>query len=591
MKKLITLLSALSIGLAASAMELVDERHELYKSVEEDQKITLKLNGSPIAPNQELGWKNLVEGTLTIESISTPKLALKGLPAGLKLVRDKATGAYSITGSATKPGVYTVTASLTNQTVKKAIPFAFKIVVNNLQEANGCFVDPPANAPGEKYALSVGVADLSQLPALQLASSPAKLAVSGLPAGLKYNAKTGAIEGVATKAGTYTVYLTVTEGKVKKISTFTIEVAALPEWAVGTFTGLVTFSNETYLGATVTISANGQATAKWIGAKTMSFKLGTYTSEVDGVYILEGSTDDKEGHSEFSIRVEGAGRPECGHLAGTIQIHYTSGSPVDYLEATIDADQNTWTSKTLALPPVKTGTYWLSADYCVLSVKVGAKGVVTLGAYKLYDYLAKKPVATASSQIAVWRSGEGWEGRIPYLIIVDKVAKTGVFGWIDLTISKTGEISFALPECDPLPLNWYVGTYTGSVRDHVTMSGALRMEETMYATVSVDVKANCDAKATIVWNDGTRDTYTVKMTEGSLGPEYLSIDAFFIDKLEGVALVYDVKIRINRNFGSIPTASFSASSSGSLYIRTYYGYGTVYYSDNLRNTQPLKKVK
>lgn len=559
----------------------------IFKSVEEDREIVLKLNDEPVYPGQEIAWKDLVDGTLTIESISTPKLALKGLPTGLKLVQDKATGAYSITGSATKPGVYSVTVSLTNMTVKKATPLVVKVVVDNLQEANGFFVTQPMNAPGEKYALSVGVSDLSQLPSLQLKNPTAKLAVSELPAGLKYNAKTGAIEGVATKAGTYTVNLTVTEGKVKTISTFTIEVAALPEWAVGTFTGLVMFSNETYLGATVTISANGQATAKLTGAKTMSFKLGTYTSEVYGVYLLEGSADDKDGHEEFSIRVEGAGRPECGKLSGWIR--YTPKGSWVSEEATIDADQNTWASKTFALPPLRTGTYWLSTDFSVLSVKVGAKGAVTLGTYD--HYLAKKPVATASSQIAVWRSGEGWEGRIPYFIIVDKVANTGVFGWIDLTISKTGEISFALPESDPLPLNWYVGTYTGRVSDHVKMSGALYMDETMGATVSVDFKANCDAKATIVWDDGTRDTYTVKMTDGNIDPAYLTINAFFTDKLEGVALVYDVKIRIDRNFGSIPTASFSASSSGSLYIRTYYGYGTVYYSDNLQNTQPLKKVK
>ena len=68
-------------------------------------------------------------------------------------------------------------------------------------------------------------------------SPTAKLAVSGLPAGLNYDAANGKITGIATKAGTYTVTLNVTDGKEKYISTFTIEVKPLPDWVVGTFDG------------------------------------------------------------------------------------------------------------------------------------------------------------------------------------------------------------------------------------------------------------------------------------------------------------------------------------------------------------------
>ena len=71
------------------------------------------------------------------------------------------------------------------------------------------------------------------MPSLELNSPTAKLAVSGLPAGLKYDAASGK----ATKAGTYTVTLNVTDGKEKYISTFTIEVKPLPDWVVGTFDG------------------------------------------------------------------------------------------------------------------------------------------------------------------------------------------------------------------------------------------------------------------------------------------------------------------------------------------------------------------
>ncbi len=92
---------------------------------------------------------------LDISSRSLPKVALSGLPPGLKFDAK----ANRISGMATKPGEYTVTAKLTNASVKKAVVQTFTIVVDNLTGA----------------------------------------------AGLRYNAKTGRIEGIATKAGVYTV--------------------------------------------------------------------------------------------------------------------------------------------------------------------------------------------------------------------------------------------------------------------------------------------------------------------------------------------------------------------------------------------------
>ena len=189
---------------------------------------------------------------IRVVSGSIPKLALSGLPAGLKF--DAKTN--QITGSATKPGAYVVTAKLTNTTVKKAETRKFTVRVNNLTAANAFFAEPLANAPDESYRISAGASHFV-LPSLALASG-SKLTVAGLPAGLKFDAKTGVVSGVATKPGVYTVTLTVD----KQVSTFTVEVEALPEWGVGVFQGLVS-SNDVPCGiCDLTAAAAGKITGK-----------------------------------------------------------------------------------------------------------------------------------------------------------------------------------------------------------------------------------------------------------------------------------------------------------------------------------------
>ena len=106
------------------------------------------------------------------------------------------------------------------------------------------------------------------LPLSVSSDSLPKMTVAGLPAGLKYDAKLGAITGVPTKAGFYTVTATVRSGRVSSVSTFTVEVVALPEWAVGTFVGFGVCEFGDYapltnnLHWTVTVAANGKVSGK-----------------------------------------------------------------------------------------------------------------------------------------------------------------------------------------------------------------------------------------------------------------------------------------------------------------------------------------
>ena len=208
---------------------------------------------------------------LEVQSLSLPKVALSGLPPGLKFDAK----ANRISGTATKPGSYTVTAKLTSASVKKAVEKKFMIVVDNLTGANAYLGVTDAaggaaallNGRGEKYVVSVGVKEFD-LPVLNAANAGDTVSLSALPSGLKYNAKTGRIEGVATKAGTFTVQAKVKSGRATYVSTFTVEVLALPSWAVGTFVGCGEGEIPGYealednLYGTVTVGATGKVSGK-----------------------------------------------------------------------------------------------------------------------------------------------------------------------------------------------------------------------------------------------------------------------------------------------------------------------------------------
>ena len=244
-----------------------------------------------------------------------PKITVSGLPAGLKftakevLNKDKTVlaEANTIYGTATKPGTYVVTAKLTNTTVKKAIEKKFTIVVDNLTGANDCFREPLRNGRGEKYVISAGVMEYDNLPSLML-KAVGSLKVSGLPSGMTYNAGKGCLEGRVTKAGTYTVSLTVNG----KTSTFTLEVQPLPEWAVGSFEMVMAEEDDLNGRFATTISSSGDITIKWsdadgekVASGTMKQKLSRGTVDEGFYFEYNDAGSDRWGtwkdHFEFTL--------------------------------------------------------------------------------------------------------------------------------------------------------------------------------------------------------------------------------------------------------------------------------------------------
>ena len=188
-------------------------------------KDILTLDIDPVYPAAGDGSFSLYLGGC-VKSISTPKLAVTGLPAGLKY--DAKT--LTISGRATKPGVYKVTVKATNASVtgKDAKTATFTINVPNSDAFAGMPVSVKLNqaVPFEHvFSLAAGYEGYS-------------VAVAGLPAGLKFDKNTGTVSGRPTKAGTYTVTLTATKkGFATQVAVLTVVVNPLPEWLVGTFTG------------------------------------------------------------------------------------------------------------------------------------------------------------------------------------------------------------------------------------------------------------------------------------------------------------------------------------------------------------------
>ena len=189
-----------------------------------------------------------------VASLSLPKLSVKGLPAGLKF---DAKG-NRITGVAKKPGVYTVTVSATNLSVKKAVSAAFSLTVPNVESA----LLPGLRYETDAYPVSAGVALPEALIDLTALEGYTVTAMSGLPAGLKFNAKTGVLSGVPTKAGSFTVTITAKNGRQTVTATVTVSVEALPAWASGTFEGCAWVDDAVGGQVSLTVSANGKMSGK-----------------------------------------------------------------------------------------------------------------------------------------------------------------------------------------------------------------------------------------------------------------------------------------------------------------------------------------
>ena len=148
-----------------------------------------------------------------IDSDAFPKTTLTGLPPGIAF--DAKT--LVLSGVCKKPGVYTVTVTSSVSWTKELYIRKFKIFVPNIRWG----VESMPLDFEDSYFLAGGLPPPlnNEFSALDFAGW--KMTLSGLPSGVKYDAKKKMLTGVATKEGFYTVTFTAKRGKETRVCTST----------------------------------------------------------------------------------------------------------------------------------------------------------------------------------------------------------------------------------------------------------------------------------------------------------------------------------------------------------------------------------
>ena len=254
-----------------------------------------------------------VEWNLTndVSSVSGKVAKVTGLPTGLALK------GQVIKGTPTKPGTYVVTFTKNvksgKKTVAKTAQILWKVVANDAPLSLGFNT---AGGVVESGTVGLRYGDLLAF----TATSNATVNVSGLPSGMKLvmldgeGGYAGAIncappgcekwgfEGYTTKAGTYLVTVTATLNGNVVCQRVALVVEGLPDWAKGTFNGIVRASGTLAASggegsgegnnmsvaspnglATVTVSAAGKISGKFQELGTnWTLSAACYTARTSG---------------------------------------------------------------------------------------------------------------------------------------------------------------------------------------------------------------------------------------------------------------------------------------------------------------------
>ena len=329
---------------------------------------------------------------LNIASHSLPKATVSGLPAGLKF--DAKTNVIS--GKPTKPGTYKVKIALTNLSVRSPVVKTFLIVVPNITSSVIGGIDPANDC----YNYVTGVA-LNDSTGIELTVDDGySVSATGLPAGLKFDAKTKQIIGTPTGApGAYTVTFTARKGTSVEMATITINVEEPPAFAVGLYNGVVfgpdRYGNPFVRGSfKLTSDSKGRISVEIITSKGKStFTATSWTKAEGGLFELalqnsrsesiEISIDtnlawDKNQLSGWFTTVDGTDYEIYAQINPYNQKRYFKVSAVDNFN---------WRLKEVALADDADVTFAMKADgSSTLTGKIGAYSINTAAAVSFDGY-------------------------------------------------------------------------------------------------------------------------------------------------------------------------------------------------------------
>ena len=376
-----------------------------------------------------------------VQAAAVPKFSVKGLPAGMKY--DAKT--LTISGVATKPGVYTVTVGVTT---KKTVTTTFELVVPNLTDAEIPVADEYGPfIPGVAYTNTVGAA--------------AGCAVTGLPSGMKWTAKdilnsktktvaipANSFYGAATKPGSYTVYFTKTlketnaAGKtvsVKHTATATFTVGPMPVVTVGiggTGTGKVTGAGAFAANKKVTLKATADKGYVFEGWESDAIALDGVRKQASVSFVMP--EEDVALTARFVTAAE-----DAASIAAAVNGEELSGAPAGtpamvtnvwagvYMEWPVEAES-------LSLPTVKVAGLPTGLKFTAKDIVDAKTKEVTVPANTIYG------VPTAASKVNA-KTGEVTPSAVK--VTVTTAGKSTQTYQINVTV-------------DALPA-WAVGTFDG----------------------------------------------------------------------------------------------------------------------------------
>jgi len=303
------------------------------------------------------------EFAFSVDSLSLPKVTAKNLPKGVSVDLARGRLLYTPTDAA-KSGKYTALLTAQNQSRASATA-SFEIRVGNRVCEAITGLDPDMDA----YSAHVGVS-LSAGFAACSADDGWTVKASGLPSGLKFDAKTGEITGVPkAKAGSYTVVFTASKkGEKNQVATITINVESLPSWVVGTFDGAV---NEGGLVQSLVVAANGK-----ISGKLLTDGL-VWTLSAPSFEVVDRPALDMEQPVFHAIVIGKSGKfvitnaltfvEDCGRGVATSDVGWI-------------AWQNQWKTepwKAVAKPFAKASSLPVEVEDGIVTLKFAASGAVT----------------------------------------------------------------------------------------------------------------------------------------------------------------------------------------------------------------------